>query len=140
MSPHEIFGFEPSCEPAPGAHLKAWRWHIEGAGLEGGGVLWTTAKPDSAGEYTVEAIAGQVDGVRISELFPAGQSIPQNAGYPVDNLLSRTGAQLDGEGLGFGLANGEFVNLYDYNGYFAVLTNSTTFLSEPAISFSAKPI
>ena len=81
-----------------------------------------------------------MNGVRIADLFPAGQSIPDNADYPVDNLISASGAQQDVNGLAFALANGQFVNIYDYNGYFEVLTNSSAFLAEPAISFTASPV
>lgn len=92
------------------AHALTWTWSYSGNGISAHGSFTTTDIPDAKGFYTITAINGMRDDVRITGLQPAGTAIPGNTAYPVDNLIRETQPQLTGEGFGFSLANGGFSN------------------------------
>jgi len=113
-----------------------WDWSYSGPGVTADGTF-TTGNTATAGYYQITGITGVRDGSAIIALEPAGDAIPQNAGYPVDNLITAAGL-LTGNGFGYETANGDYANPYDYDGFFEFFSdpgNDTT--SEPAITFKA---
>ncbi len=122
------------------AHAKLWTWSYSGEGISASGEFTTTDTP-YAGDYMITGITGQRNGVAITGLWPTGTAIPDNAGYPVDNLLSLSNPQLTGAGFGFALADGTYSNPYFYSGYaefFSVPSNPSASTELPIV-FSATP-
>lgn len=114
-----------------------WDWRYAGDGVTADGTFVTGNTQDGNGYYLITGISGVRDGSAIVALEPAGEAIPLNAGYPVDNLITAAGL-LTGNGFGYETANGDYANPYDYDGFFEFFAdpaNGTT--SEPAIDFHA---
>ena len=69
------------------AEALEWRWSYQGDGVMASGAFTTKDAPNADGFYEITGIKGEMNGVAITGLQPAGTSIPGNEGYPVDNLL-----------------------------------------------------
>ncbi len=113
-----------------------WDWSYSGDGVTADGTF-ITGNTATAGYYQITGITGIRNGSPIIALEPAGDAIPQNTGYPVDNLITAAGLLTD-NGFGYETANGDYANPYDYDGFFEFFSdpgNDTT--SEPAITFRA---
>lgn len=93
--------------PAMGADFQ---FHYHAGGITASGRLTTADAPDRHGALRVSAISGQRNGVAIQGLWPTGQPIPLNEGYPVDNLLLVRPPHLTVHGLGYALADGSHAN------------------------------
>ena len=87
-----------------------WRWSYSGEGVEASGAFSTADRPDADGFYEITGIEGEMNGVAITGLQPAGTSIPGNAGYPVDGLVRAEAPQLSLHGFGYALADGTYAN------------------------------
>lgn len=112
-------------EPVLMARLK-WVWQYtstNGDTPSGHGKLVTGANPNKNGFYRVRSIKGQVDGVQIDKLLPAGTGIPGNVDpitgtpYLGDNRLRAKNldinqAQLTSSGLIFKLKDASYSNLF----------------------------
>jgi hypothetical protein len=124
------------------AHALTWEFDYSGTGFSVIGTLTTTNTPDASGFYTITGITGSDNGVAITGLTPAGTAIPLNAGYPVDNLISVAGPQLDSAGFGFSTANGEYGNPFynqgQYQEFFSIPARN--FSVESPIVFQASPV
>ena len=120
-----------------------WRWNSDGPGFHASGTFTTEDKPNADGFYEITAIAGNADGIAIVGLQKAGTSIPDNDGYPVDNLIRMKSPQLTKNGFGFALANKTYANPFyrahfakpDYHAFISNPNNGRT--SEPVITFKA---
>ncbi|HEX3347966.1 MAG TPA: hypothetical protein VHS58_07695 [Acetobacteraceae bacterium] len=124
--------------PAAADAALQWRWSYSGNGTSAAGTFTTEDVPNGSGFYLVTGISGAADGATITGLQPTGTSIPGNAPYTVDDLVSATGPQLTGNGIGFSLASGGYANPFYHGQYMVVLTAPPfTKPSEPAIIFSA---
>lgn len=112
----------------PGFPLRFWSWSYrsEAPAVVASGRLLTDNDPDGDGLYTVLAIRGQRNGVRITGLVQEGEGIPGNVDtvtglpYRVDNQIRNleSGAaaavgRLSTAGIGYSLADGSFSNLFD---------------------------
>jgi hypothetical protein len=95
--------------PLPGQASLLWNWTYTGAGIAASGTFTTDDAPDSGGYYRITAITGSRNGAAIISLEPAGEAIPGNAGFPVDNLISASG-RLTSHGAGFATADGNYAN------------------------------
>jgi MYXO-CTERM domain-containing protein len=114
-----------------------WDWRYTGDGVTADGTFVTGNTPDGNGYYQITGITGVRDGSAIVTLEPAGDAIPLNAGYPVDDLITAAGL-LTGNGFGYETANGDFANPYDYDGFFEFFADpATQATAEPAIDFHA---
>jgi hypothetical protein len=126
-----------------GTEALEWRWSYQGEGVIASGAFTTRDAPDGDGFYEITAIAGQANGVAITGLQPPGTSIPDNDGYPVDNLVRTAAPQLSKHGFGYTLANGTYANPFygahfpkpDYYAFFSDPPNRKT--SEPSVAFTA---
>jgi hypothetical protein len=126
---------------APLEGVEVWHFNFSGEDLQGAGFFITGDRPDAAGAYTVEAVVGEVNRALITGLWPTSKPIPSNDGFRGDNLFLAKSPHFDGDGVGFSLSNGEFINLYfKNNAYFAVWTNDAKKLAEPQIQFEAAPV
>ncbi len=78
------------------------------------GTLVTEKTPDAEGYYQIISIAGNRQGIAIKSLHSAGTAIPDNEPYKVDNRIrpSNSGGQLTKAGIGYGLADGSYENLF----------------------------
>lgn len=94
------------------AHALLWNWSYTGSGFVGVGTLTTGDMPDGFGFYPITGITGTRNGVAITGLFATGTAIPGNEPFALDNLISQTSPQLTTHGLGFSLADGNFVNVF----------------------------
>jgi hypothetical protein len=63
--------------------------------------------PTAKGYYKITGITGSRNGVAIISLERAGEAIPGNPGFPVDNLVNASG-RLTGHGFGFKTADGNY--------------------------------
>jgi hypothetical protein len=72
---------------AENAEALEWRWSYRGEGVAASGAFTTKNAPNADGFYEITGIRGEANGVTITDLQPAGASIPGNDGYPVDNLV-----------------------------------------------------
>lgn len=129
----------------PAQASPVWTWSMTGDALEASGTLSTADVPNSEGYYLITAITGQRNGVAIVGLQPAGTAIPGNAGFPVDNLISGSGEQLTGNGLGFETAdhahsNPFFANFLTPVGYdeFHTFDTAGSRFAELPVTFSAR--
>jgi hypothetical protein len=95
--------------PLPGRASLLWDWTYTGAGIAASGTFTTDDAPDSGGYYHITGITGSRNGVAITDLEPAGEAIPGNAGFPLDNLVS-AGGLLTSHGFGFATADGNYAN------------------------------
>jgi hypothetical protein len=114
-----------------------WRWSCKGAGFDASGTLTTRDAPNEDGFYEIVGIAGEANGVSITTLQPAGTAIPQNAGYPIDNLVREAAPQLSIHGFAFLLANGSYANPF-YGAHFSP-PHFYAFLSDPATGKTNEP-
>jgi len=89
-----------------------WTWSYAAQGVTASGTLTTGHAPDTAGWYEVTGISGIRNAVAITSLQNTGTSIPGNAPYEVDNRIRAADPQLTGDGLGFALADGTYVNAF----------------------------
>src|SRR5262249_20714243 len=78
--------------PLPVQAALLWDWTYSGAGIAASGTFTTDDAPDSGGYYHITGITGSRNGVAIISLEPTGKAIPGNAGFPVDNLITASGA------------------------------------------------
>ncbi|MDE2399205.1 MAG: hypothetical protein KGM91_27500 [Burkholderiales bacterium] len=131
----------------PASAALIWNWSYSSDGIAASGTFTTGDVADAAGYYDISAITGTRNGVAITGLTPAGTEIPNNAGFPVDDLIasSSMGAQITGNGFGYSLADGTSVNPFyaDWSipaSYHEVLTSASAFLAETPIVFSASPL
>ena len=92
------------------AEALEWRWSYSGEGVEASGAFTTADRPDADGFYAITGIEGEMNGVAITGLQPAGTSIPGNPGYPVDGLVRAEAPQLSLHGFGYALADGTYAN------------------------------
>ena len=92
------------------AKARDWRWSYQGEGVAASGVLTTKDTPNADGFYEIIGIKGEMNGVAITGLQPAGMSIPGNDGYPVDSLVKTQAPQLSLHGFGYALADGTYAN------------------------------
>ena len=123
------------------------RWNGAGAirarGLTASGAFTTKDAPNADGFYEITGIKGEMNGVAITGLQPAGTSIPGNDGYPVDGLVRTEAPQLSLHGFGYALADGTYANPFygdhfvppGVYAFFSDPTNRKT--SEPLVKFTA---
>jgi hypothetical protein len=116
--------------PPPGAVL-LWEWRYAANGISANGTLTSSSKLDASGHFLISGITGSRNGDPIVALEPAGQAIPGNEGFPVDDLIG-PGGSLTGNGFGYETASGNFANPF-----FADFLDPPTFrevVSKPAFS------
>jgi hypothetical protein len=123
---------------APSAQALEWRWSYQGEGVAASGVFTTKDAPNADGFYEITGIKGEMNGVAITGLQPAGTSIPGNDGYPGDNLLRAEAPQLSLHGFGYALADGKYVNPF-YGAHF-VPPGVYAFFSDPANHKTSEPL
>src|SRR5271167_3738085 len=87
------------------AEALEWRWSYQGEGVEASGAFTTKDARNADGFYEIIGVKGEMNGVAITGLQPAGTSIPGNDGYPVDNFVRTDAPQLTLHGFGYALAN-----------------------------------
>ena len=112
------------------AKASEWRWSYQGDGVAASGVFTTKDAPNADGYYEITEIKGEMNGVAITGLQPAGTSIPGNDGYPVDSLIRTEAPQLSLHGFGYALADGTYANPF-YGDHF-VPAGVYAFFSDPA--------
>ena len=125
------------------AEALEWRWSYQGEGVAASGSFTTTDTPNADGFYEITGIKGEMNGVAITGLQPAGTSIPGNEGYPVDGLVRTETPQLSLHGFGYALADGAYANPFygdhfvppGVYAFFSDTKNSKT--SEPLVKFTA---
>jgi len=128
--------------PSPSQASLLWNWSYTGAGIAANGTFATDDVPDSNGYYAIRGIAGSRNGAAIIALEPAGEAIPGNEGFPVDNLVTASGL-LTHSGLGFKTADGNYANPFyaDFQTpprFLEVFTEpASTGFSELPIAFTA---
>ena len=115
-----------------------WRWSYQGEGVTASGSLTTKDGPNADGFYEITGIKGEMNGVAITGLQPAGTSIPGNDGYPVDGLVKAEAPQLSLHGFGYALADGTYANPF-YGDRF-VPPGVYAFFSDPANRKSSEPL
>jgi hypothetical protein len=123
---------------APPANARDWRWSYQGEGVAASGVLTTKDAPNADGFYEITGIKGEMNGVAITGLQPAGTSIPGNDGYPVDGLVKTEAPQLSLHGFGYALADGSYANPF-YGDHF-VPPGVYAFFSDPKNSKTSEPL
>lgn len=77
--------------------------------ITAGGTFTTNETAKGDGFHEITGITGSRDGVPIIALEPAGEAIPGNPGFPVDNLVALDGL-LTSNGFGFQTAEGNYAN------------------------------
>jgi len=120
--------------PPAGATL-LWEWKYTASGIAASGTLISSSKLDTSGHFLISDITGWRNGDPITALEPAGQAIPGNEGFPVDDLIG-PGGSLTSNGFGYETASGNFANPF-----FADFVTPPTFqevITQPA--FSEVPI
>jgi hypothetical protein len=120
------------------AEALEWRWSYQGEGVTASGVLTTKDAPNADGFYEITGIKGEMNGVAITGLQPAGTSIPGNDGYPVDGLVRVESPQLSLHGFGYALADGTYANPF-YGDRF-VPPGVYAFFSDPANRKTSEPL
>ena len=131
---------------APGlAHAdKTWHWRYSGNSINASGTLVTSDTQNADGFYQILSIAGSRNGDAIVGLYPAGQAIPGNAPYAIDNFIRIGSAgRITVKGFGYALASGAHANPYfadsnSHPGYNEVFTQGKAFVEQP-IEFTAAP-
>ena len=120
------------------AHALEWRWSYQGEGVTASGALTTKDAPNADGFYAITAIKGEMNGIVITGLQPAGTSIPGNDGYPVDGLIKAEAPHLSLHGFGYALADGAYANPF-YGDRF-VPPGVYAFFSDPKTGKTAEPL
>jgi hypothetical protein len=120
------------------AKASEWRWSYQGEGVAASGILTTKDAPNADGFYEITGIKGEMNGVAITGLQPAGTSIPGNDGYPVDSLVKTEAPQLSLHGFGYALADGTYANPF-YGDHF-VPPGVYAFFSDPANGKTSEPL
>jgi hypothetical protein len=120
------------------AKASEWRWSYQGEGVAASGILTTKDAPNADGFYEITGIKGDMNGVAITGLQPAGSSIPGNDGYPVDSLIRTEAPQLSLHGFGYALADGTYANPF-YGDHF-VPPGVYAFFSDPANGKTSEPL
>jgi PEP-CTERM motif len=115
-----------------------WNWTYTGDGIAAGGTFTTDDAPDSSGYYHITGITGSRNGVAITRLEPAGEAIPGNPGFPVDNLVT-AGGLLTSHGFGFATADGNHANPF-YADFQAPPRFLEVFTQPASMGFSELPI
>ncbi|BAZ25030.1 hypothetical protein NIES4073_59340 [Kalymmatonema gypsitolerans NIES-4073] len=85
-----------------------WNWNYSGTGITASGTFTTNDTPDDLGFYQISEITGTRNGETITDLQPAGTSIPGNEPFNVDNLISLNTQQLTGDGFGYSTEQGNY--------------------------------
>ena len=119
------------------AEALEWRWSYSGEGVTASGSLTTKDAPDSEGFYEITGVRGEMNGVAITGLQPAGTSIPGNDGYPVDGLIKEEAPHLSLHGFGYALADGTYANPF-YGARFAS-PGVYAFFSDPGNGRHSEP-
>jgi hypothetical protein len=120
------------------ANALEWRWSYSGEEVAASGVFTTKDAPNADGFYEITSIKGEMNGVGITGLQPAGTSIPGNDGYPVDGLIRTEAPQLSLHGFGYALADGTHANPF-YGDHF-VPPGVYAFFSDPANRKTSEPL
>jgi hypothetical protein len=120
------------------AEALEWRWSYQGEGVTASGVFTTKDAPNADGFYEITGITGEMNGVAITGLQPAGTSIPGNDGYAVDGLIRTEAPQLSLHGLGYALADGTYANPF-YGDHF-VPPGVYAFFSDPNNHKTSEPL
>jgi hypothetical protein len=108
-----------------------FRFHYQADGVNASGLLQTNDLPDPNGALQILGISGMRNGVAIAALWPTGQAIPLNDGYPVDNLLLVQSPYLTLHGFGYSLADGSYANPFFAN--FTQPPSAVEFFSNPQL-------
>src|ERR1700712_4381526 len=100
--------------PLPPGAILLWQWTYTGTDIAGNGItaigtLTSSSSLDTSGHFLISGITGSRNGDPITALEPAGQAIPGNEGFPVDDLIG-PGGSLTGNGFGYETASGNFAN------------------------------
>ena len=111
---------------------------LSGRGGYGVGFLHHPDTSNADGFYVITGIKGEMNGVAITGLQPAGTSIPGNDGYPVDGLVRTEAPQLSLHGFGYALADGTYANPF-YGDHF-VPPGVYAFFSDPAHKKTSEPL
>jgi hypothetical protein len=120
------------------AEALEWRWSYQGEGVAASGAFTTKDAPNADGFYEITGIKGEMNGVAITGLQPAGTSIPGNDGYPVDGLVRTETPQLSPHGFGYALADGAYANPF-YGDHF-VPPGVYAFFSDPPNRKTSEPL
>jgi hypothetical protein len=120
------------------AEALEWRWSYQGEGVAASGAFTTKDAPNADGFYEITGIKGEMNGVAITGLQPAGTSIPGNDGYPVDGLVRTVVPQLSLHGFGYSLADGTYANPF-YGDHF-VPPGVYSFFSDPPHRRTSEPL
>jgi hypothetical protein len=115
--------------PLPPGAILLWEWKYSASGIAASGTLTSSSTLDTSGHFLISGITGSRNGDPITALEPAGQAIPGNEGFPVDDLIG-PGGSLTGNGFGYETASGNFANPF-----FADFLTPPTFrevISKPA--------
>jgi hypothetical protein len=120
------------------AEALEWRWSYQGEGVMASGSFTTSDTRNADGFYEIIGIKGEMNGVAITGLQPAGTSIPGNDGYPVDSLVRTEAPQLSLHGFGYALADGTYANPF-YGDHF-VPPGVYAFFSDPKNSKTSEPL
>ena len=95
--------------PFPTGATFLWEWTYAASGIAASGTLTGSNTPDASGHFLISGITGSRNGDPVTALEPAGQAIPGNEGFPVDDLIG-PGGSLTGNGFGYETASGNFAN------------------------------
>jgi hypothetical protein len=117
--------------PLPAGAILLWEWQYSASGIAASGSLTSSSSLGASGHFLISGITGFRNGDPIIALEPAGQAIPGNEGFPVDDLIG-PGGSLTGNGFGYETATGNFANPF-----FADFLTPPTFrevVSQPAFS------
>jgi hypothetical protein len=90
--------------PPPAGAVLLWEWKYTASGIAASGTLTSSSTLDASGHFLIFGITGSRNGDPITALEPAGQAIPGNEGFPVDDLIGPGGA-LTGNGFGYETAS-----------------------------------
>jgi hypothetical protein len=120
------------------AEALEWRWSYQGEGVTASGSFTTSDTRNADGFYEIIGIKGEMNGVAITGLQPAGTSIPGNDGYPVDSLVRTEAPQLSLHGFAYALADGTYANPF-YGDHF-VPPGVYAFFSDPANRKTSEPL
>jgi hypothetical protein len=115
-----------------------WDWSYTGPGIAAGGTFTTNQTANADGYYEITDITGSRDGGTIIALEPAGDAIPGNPGFPVDNLIAADGL-LTSNGFGFETADGNYANPY-YADFMSPPSFFEVFTEPASMGFSELPI
>jgi hypothetical protein len=123
---------------APPAEALEWRWSYQGEGVTASGAFTTKDAPNADGFYEITGVKGEMNGVAITGLQPAGTSIPGNDGYPVDGLVRTEAPQLSLQGFGYALADRTYANPF-YGDHF-IPPGVYAFFSDPPNRKTSEPL